>query len=193
MITEAKAFEEIEKISTHISDTYIRHYETEVKFLQEKAKLTLWIIGLSIGMELFLINKIKPENIDSLSAKIFLGVISSLFLVNCLYGLLTRLKQTRLMNHLLSIVTTYDYQKTRILLNLKNTSELGIQLLKDFEEGDGTNKIKDLEYENQKELKNDPIIENDRNFLFKSDNHPTTILVAQAILTISFYIFYILM
>jgi hypothetical protein len=192
MMTEEEAFKEIEKISTQTSDTYIRHYETEVKFLQEKAKLTLWIIGLSIAMELFLINKIKPENLDGISSKIFFGVISSLFIINCLYGLLTRLKQTRLMNHLLSIATSYDYQKTEIILNLKNTSELGKLLLKDFGEGIGTNKLKDLEYKNQKELKNDPIIESDRNFLFKSDNHPTTILVIQAILTISFYIFYIL-
>ena len=191
-MTEEEAFKEIEKISTQTSDTYIRHYETEVKFLQEKAKLTLWIIGLSIGMELFLINKIKPQNLNELSAKIFLGVISSLFIINCLYGLLTRLKQTRLMNHLLSIATTYDYQKTRILLNLKVTSDIGKQLLKDFGEGTGTNKLKDLEYENQKELKNDPIIEKDRYFLFKSDNHPTSILVVQSILTIAFYVFYIL-
>jgi len=191
-MTESEAFKEIDKISTQTSDTYIRHYETEIKFLQEKAKLSLWIIGLSIGIELFLINKINSENLDSLPAKIFLGIISLLFLTNCLYGLLIRLKQTRLMNHLLSITTTYDYQKTRILLNLKDASELGKQLLKDFKEGIGTNKLMNLEYENQEELKNNPIIENDRNFLFKSDNHPTTILVIQSILTIIFYIIYIL-
>lgn len=191
-MTGKEAFEEIEKICIQTSDTYIRHYETEVKFLQEKAKLSLWIIGLSIGMELFLVNKIKSENLNSLSAKIFIGVISLLFLISCLYGLLIRLKQTRLMNHLLSISTTYDYQKIRILLNLKNTSELGKQLLKDFGEGTGTYKLKDLEYENQKELKNDPVIESDRNFLFGSDNHPTTILVLQSVLTVVFYILYIL-
>lgn len=191
-ITKTEAFEEIGKISAQISDTYIRHYETEIKFIQEKSKLTLWIIGLSIGTQLFLMNKVKTENLDSLSAKILLGIITFLLLTNCVYGLLTRLKQTRLMNHLLSIATAYDYQKTSILLNLKSTSEIGRQLLKDFEEGIGTDKINDLEYENEKAMKEDPTFENDREFLFKSEIHPSYILVAQVFLTVLFYVLYIL-
>src|ERR1022692_1917608 len=88
-VTVVEAFTEIEKITREISDTYIRHHESEIKYTQEKAKLTLWIIGLSIGIELFILNKLDKHEINSIYKSSLLIIISFVFVFNAFLGLLT--------------------------------------------------------------------------------------------------------
>jgi|GEM_PF-4364441 hypothetical protein len=182
-----EAFERFEKIIVQVSDTYIRHCESEIKYTQEKAKLSLWIISLSFGLELFILNKMNKADLVSIVNKsLFIGA-SIIFLINAFLGLLTRLKQTRMVNHFLQVITLYDYQKTKILLNLNEESDIGKAIIKDFSEGKATDKINNLEYINEKETKNDKIIALDTAFLLKSDNAPTSLFILQAILTIIYF------
>jgi hypothetical protein len=182
-----ETFERIEKTFVQVSDTYIRHYESEIKYTQEKAKLSLWIISLSVGLELFILNKMNKGDLVSIVNKCLFISVSIIFLINAFLGLLTRLKQTRMVNHFLQIITLYDYQKTKILLNLNDVSDIGKALIKDFSEGKAMDKINNLEYINEKETKNDQIIALDTAFLLKSDNTPTTLFILQAILTIIYF------
>jgi magnesium-transporting ATPase (P-type) len=124
-----QATSKIEKITNQMTETYIRYYETEIKFIQEKAKLSLWIIGLSIGMELFVLNKIEVGVLSNFFNAILFYSIGAIFMINAFIGLLLRLKQTRLLNHLLSIQTQYDYQCTNILLNLEPDCKLLSELI----------------------------------------------------------------
>ena len=183
-----QATSKIEKITNQMTDTYIRHFETEIKFIQEKAKLSLWIIGLSIGMELFVLNKIDVGVLSNFFNAILFYTIGAIFVINAFIGLLLRLKQTRLMNHLLSVQTQYDYQRTKILLNLEPDCELLPELLKDFQDGSISDKIMNIKYIDAQVEKDDPLSLDARNFILKSDNWPSTLLVIQAILTIIFFV-----
>ncbi|ABG59684.1 hypothetical protein CHU_2428 [Cytophaga hutchinsonii ATCC 33406] len=71
--------EKLEKIICQTSDTYIKDYESKIKHIQEKSKLSLWIIGLSIGMELFTLNKLKSEDISD-CFNFLLIIVIALFL-----------------------------------------------------------------------------------------------------------------
>lgn len=183
-----QATSKIEKITNQMTETYIRHYETEIKFIQEKAKLSLWIIGLSIGIELFVLNKIEAGVLSNCFNAILFYSIGAIFLLNAFFGLLLRLKQTRLMNHLLSVQTQYDYQRTAILLNLEPDCKLLPELIKDFENGDFSSKIMNIKYIESQVDKNDPLSLEASDFILKSDNWPSALLVLQAILTIVFFI-----
>lgn len=178
----------IEKITNQITETYIRHYETEIKFIQEKAKLSLWIIGMSIGMQLFVLNKIETGILNNCLNAILFYAIGIVFIVNALIGLLLRLKQTRVMNHLLSIQTQYDYQRTNILLNLEPDCKLMPELIKDFQNGEFSDKIMNIEYIEAQIDKNDPLSIRDSGFILRSDNWPSLLLVIQAILTIILFV-----
>lgn len=183
-----EATTKIEKITNQMTETYIRHYETEIKFIQEKAKLSLWIIGLSIGMELFVLNKIEVGVLSNCFNAILFYTIGAIFVVNAFLGLLLRLKQTRLMNHLLSVQTQYDYQRTKILLNLEPDCKLLPELIKDFKDGSFSDKIMNIKYIEAQVDKDDPLSLEASNFILKSDNWPSTLLVIQAILTIIFFV-----
>jgi hypothetical protein len=180
--------EHLKQIIIQTSDTYIRHYESELKVTQEKAKLSLWIIGLSIGIELFVLNKVERSILgNTLSVTLFLSV-TLIFLFNALFGLLIRLKQTRLFSHFHTVITMYDYQKNTILLNANEPEGLWQQIIVDFEKGEALNKLNNLEYINEKETKHDKLSSNDLNFLLRSENIPSSLLVIQVILTIFFSI-----
>lgn len=178
----------IEKITNQMTETYIRHFETEIKFIQEKAKLSLWIIGLSIGMELFVLNKIDVGVLSNCFNAILFYTIGIVFVFNAFIGLMIRLKQTRLMNHLLSVQTQYDYQRTNILLNLEPDCKLLPELIKDFQEGSFSDKIMNIKYIKTQVDKDDPLSIDASNFILKSDNWPSTLLVIQAILTIIVFV-----
>lgn len=178
----------IEKITNQMTETYIRHFETEIKFIQEKAKLSLWIIGLSIGMQLFVLNKIDVGVLSNCFNAILFYTIGIVFVFNAFIGLMIRLKQTRLMNHLLSVQTQYDYQRTNILLNLEPDCKLLPELIKDFQEGSFSDKIMNIKYIKTQVDKDDPLSIDASNFILKSDNWPSTLLVIQAILTIIVFV-----
>lgn len=171
-----------------LTETYIRHFETEIKFIQEKAKLSLWIIGLSIGMQLFVLNKIDVGVLSNCFNAILFYTIGIVFVFNAFIGLMIRLKQTRLMNHLLSVQTQYDYQRTNILLNLEPDCKLLPELIKDFQEGSFSDKIMNIKYIKTQVDKDDPLSIDASNFILKSDNWPSTLLVIQAILTIIVFV-----
>lgn len=175
--------EKLEKIIGQTSDTYIRHYESEIKYIQEKSKLSLWIVGLSIGMELFVLNKLKSDDISNCFNILLLIVITLIFVINSFLGLLIRIKQTRLYSHFLKMITLYDYQKTQIILNLDKSISLGQQVITDFSNEIAINKLKDLEYIGEAKEKNDPIALSDMDFLYKSDSSTSILLIIQAILT----------
>lgn len=183
-----QAKKKIETITDQMTETYIRHFETELKFIQEKAKLSLWIISLSIGMELFLLNKLGSNIFDNIVVHVLFYLIGATFLVNAFIGLLLRLKQTRLMNHLLSVQTQYDYQRTKIFLNLEPESKLLLELIRDFKSGKFSEKLMNIKYIESQVDKNDPLSLEASNFILKSDNWPSTLLVTQAVLTIAFFI-----
>lgn len=183
-----EATSKIEKITNQMTETYIRHYETEIKFIQEKAKLSLWIIGLSIGMELFVLNKIDLGVLSNCFNAILFYIIGAIFVINAFLGLMLRLKQTRLMNHLLSVQTQYDYQRTNIVLNLEPDCKLLPVLIKDFEDGSFSDKVMNIKYIEAQIDKDDPLSLEASNFILKSDNWPSTLLVFQAILTIIFFV-----
>lgn len=183
-----QATSKIEKITNQMTETYIRHYETEIKFIQEKAKLSLWIIGLSIGMQLFVLNKIDVGVLSNCFNAILFYTIGIVFVFNAFIGLMIRLKQTRLMNHLLSVQTQYDYQRTNILLNLEPDCKLLPELIKDFQEGSFSDKIMNIKYIKTQVDKDDPLSIDASNFILKSDNWPSTLLVIQAILTIIVFV-----
>lgn len=183
-----EATSKIEKITNQMTETYIRHFETEIKFIQEKAKLSLWIIGLSIGMQLFVLNKIDVGVLSNCFNAILFYTIGIVFVFNAFIGLMIRLKQTRLMNHLLSVQTQYDYQRTNILLNLEPDCKLLPELIKDFQEGSFSDKIMNIKYIKTQVDKDDPLSIDASNFILKSDNWPSTLLVIQAILTIIVFV-----
>lgn len=183
-----QATSKIEKITVQMTDTYIRHYETEIKFIQEKAKLSLWIIGLSIGMELFVLNRIELGVLSNCLNAILFYSIGATFVINAFIGLLLRLKQARLMNHLLSVQTQYDYQRAQILLNLEPDCKLQPILIKDIENGVFSDKILNIKYIESQVDKDDPLTIKASDFILKSDNWPSSLLVIQAVLTIIFFV-----
>lgn len=187
-MTRVTTIDRLENIISQTTDTYIRHYESEIKCIQEKSNLSLWIIGLSIGIELFVLNKIESKDILS-NYNIFLLISTGLFfLINSFLGLIIRIKQTRVYSHFLRIITYYDYQKTQIILNLDNSIKLGEQVISDFSKGTAIDKLKDLEYIDQKKEKYEPISQADILFLHRSENKPSIFLIIQAILTALFLI-----
>lgn len=173
--------EKMEELITQTTDTYIRHFESEIKYVQEKSKLSLWIIGLSIGMELFVLNKLEARDMLSFRNRCLLGITGSIFLINSFLGLNIRLKQTRLYSYFLKIITFYDYQRTKIALNMNPSLPLAQEIMQDFSEGKAIEKIKNLVYIDEQKEKDNPLMQKDMNFLNMSDNWPSTLLILQAI------------
>lgn len=180
--------EDLKEFVEQISDTYIREYEAEVKFTEEKTKLILWIIGLSIGMELFVLSKVESKDLKSTWNMALFIALSAFFLVNALLGLVHRLKHTRMYSYFLTVICHYDHQKTLLLLNLDPDTDFGKRIITDCGDGTVGRKIKDLEYINQKAIKEDPILLADMNFLQGGDNIPSSLLVLQAVLSVAFCI-----
>lgn len=177
-------FDKLSQIFYSTSDSYIRHFESDIRYIEEKSKLTLWIIGLSIGMEIFVLNKIDRDSFTS-TPIIITSILSGLFFViNCFYGLLLRIKLMRLISHHLQVITFYDHQKLHFEINFQKGSQFSHLIINDFSEGIVIQKICDLDYIKKKEEKNTPISLDDSSFIHKSDNHPFTLLVFQAITTI---------
>lgn len=183
-----KIFKEIQEIVDKRTDTYIYDYEAGIKSAKEKANLTIWIIGLSISLEVFLLSNWKRINFDSYISLILFIVISGIFLYNGAYALLLRIKQTRLIQHYLETQTCYNYQKTNILLKKNAKSHLAQVLINDHSNDNLSKNLINLEYvdKSTKETMNhnDKINEDGRKFMQNSDNIASKLFSAQVVLTL---------
>ncbi|ABG59683.1 hypothetical protein [Cytophaga hutchinsonii] len=68
-------------------------------------------------------------------------------------------------------------------MNLDKSIPLGQQVIEDFSNGIAINKLKNLEYIGEQNEKNNPIVLSDFEFLHKSENITSVLLIIQAILT----------
>ena len=188
-ISREEGEKRVNEIIPKISDTYIMNYENEIRFIHEKEKLSLWIIGLSIGIEFFLLSKLEKQDLGTWTSIILFSIISALAAFNGMYGLLTKLKKSRLVGHYLDMITSYEYQKSDLMLQMKHEPKSRDLLMEDYINAKLHDNVLKQNYTKRKVDAKNFVIEDARNFVERSDNLPSTILVIQVILTTAFYIY----
>ncbi len=128
------------------SDTHIKHYEAEIKYVEEQTRLSLWLLGLSLGLEFFVLNKITDLGILSNSGRWWFYGNSVVFLLNMAIGLSMRIKQTKVQQAYLQISVLFDSQKADMLNQVKLGGQYTKEYVADFKREMLFNKIAGLKY-----------------------------------------------
>ena len=149
-ITKEQAIQRVKEITIATSDSYIENYEDEIRYSHEQEKLSLWIIGLIIGIELFMLSRLEKDDFSTWISVILACLISGVTCWAGVQGLFTKLKKTRLISKYLDTITSYRYQKSNILLNLNSNTGTRIALLEDLSSGLLVDKIFKFEYVERK-------------------------------------------
>lgn len=188
-VSKSEALEIIREITISVTEAYMDNYEYEIRYTEEQGKLSIWIIGLSIAIELLLLNRLENGDFKSLTIIILFSCITTIVAINAGIGLFTKLKKMRLISHYLDTLASYKYQKNDILLQLRIGDDLKERLLKDAESGTLHDNILNLKYtKRQTEIAGEQVVR-DRNYLVKSHHLPSSLLIIQVLLAISLYIF----
>lgn len=188
-LTKEEGTKRVLEIIPEISDVYIMTYENELRYVQEKGKLSIWIVGISVTLELIFLNKLEKQDFGTWTSVILFAIISSIATINAGYGLFVKIKKTRLVSHYLQMITGYGYQKSDLMLKMEHESKWREKLLDDYANAKLHNNILNLNYTERKPETEIGIIRESASFLDQSENTPSTLLVIQTALTIAFYIY----
>ena len=152
-----KITESIETLINQVTNRCIQNRESEIQQIDNEKKLLLWIAGLALGLELFIINNIKWEHLNWFSAILY--TISGLaFLYNAFLALVAYQMINNLHGIDAEIKKSYNLQCI-FLIELIHSSPHKIEELNDdLKRGELTLKLMNLEYFGKKELLKNPII-----------------------------------
>lgn len=177
-----EVFSQIEKITNQVTDAYIQNSVSDLNALLERKKLTLWIVGLSTALEVYLLNQYSWSNVNGFSAFLFVSSVV-IFLLNSIGALhFNKLVTTMYINGLAKQKNT-NLQRVKILNALELNSSLVEKLREDFLSEELPIKIIRLEYLDKKETVNKSILKLANWLITKSDDNASYLLILQLIVS----------
>lgn len=183
----------VKQIFSDASDSYVNEYLTEIKMIQENSKLVIWLMGFSIGLELFIIKELIPlYSVLSCFNKILVVASSSLFILTSVTALLTRIIQTRVTKIKHLIAEAYSHQKTQVLIYFETESSEYYTILRDYLDSSFTKKVHMLEYGESTTLLTNKKNNRKVNFLDKTESLVSILFAIQAVLSICSYVAYLI-
>lgn len=168
----------LEKTINSTTDNFIQIKEIEIRKMENIQKLILWIVGLSTGLQLFLLNTVSYSQTKGFTSILF--VVSLLaFAYNATSGFFNRKTVNSIIKIELSNLQKLNYQKVILLsqLNSKNHEDL----IKDFDSHIIVLKINDLEYYSEQNPKIKPAMNLAKKLSDKMEFYVSIVLVVQFI------------
>ncbi|MFT6502947.1 MAG: hypothetical protein ACJASQ_003079 [Crocinitomicaceae bacterium] len=179
----------VKEIISSASDNFLRHYENEIRVTQEQGKLSLWITGISIALEFFFLYTLNKSDFDFWTIILF-SIITAMAAFNGGVGLYIQLTKVKLIDYYLDYINAYDYQKNQLLLELKRSNSItAIMVRQDFKSENGTKKLGNLGYYDEKPDHNTDNFEKKRKFLRNSSKWPTILLIVQVVLCAILFVY----
>lgn len=173
----------IEKQIHSTTDHFIQNVERDMKHIEERRKLTLWIIGVSTALEIFIATKYSWSKLNCFGATLY--VISGVaFLWNSIMSVKVYQMATELIGMHLKQQSKFNNQRILMINTLGRNNSTTQQLIEDFRSGELVLKIIDLLYFKTKNTLSEPIAKLAKRLMHFSDVYPAYIFIFQAIVTL---------
>ncbi|MES2556109.1 MAG: hypothetical protein V4604_08160 [Bacteroidota bacterium] len=174
---------QIEKQIHSTTDHFIQNLERDIKHIEERRKLTLWIIGVSTALEIFIATKFSWSKLNCFGGTLY--VISGvLFLWNTIMSVRVYQMAINLLSIHLDQQSKFNYQRILMINDLGRNNSFTQQLIEHFKSGELVLKMKDLFYLKTKNILSEPIPRLAKWLIEISDENPAYVFIFQAMVTV---------
>jgi|GEM_PF-6915355 len=175
--------EAIADLAAVTMDVAVQNIEGDLKALEGKKKLLLWIAGLSIALEIFIVNRYSWQLINGFSAVMFV-ITSCSFLYIAYLGLVVHQSVVNFQSVLMNRQNEVRHQHLLILSALYSRGPLSSELDSDFQSWQLVLKILDLAYFREPRASKEVILKLAKKLIHRSDEVGAYVLVIQVIASI---------
>ncbi|WP_341902254.1 hypothetical protein [Fluviicola taffensis] len=175
----------VENMISSITDSLIQNKALEISETENTKKLNLWIIGLSTGVEMFMLNKISYSETYGFETFLFI-VAGAFFMYNAFTGLYMNKTIVTVNNIDIADQRKLIYQKMMMigLLKSNSNSNYAQEMLDDFHSGEMTLKMTNLNYFSSMKKEGEIILRVAKNLNSLSEKYTTIALIIQFSATI---------